>query len=131
MPTQSPGAALFGGKRFWTFAIIIAVIFSVSSCLNEQNKKAAAEKEHNRALSLATESSAVTTCKDWFRQLYGEGDSSFMVKDVNIYGRRDFWIGMNITYQATSSATRRTFTTTDDCQAQWDYREDAWEIRAR
>ena len=129
--TSSPGANLFGGKRFWTFAILASVAFAVSGHISSENEKAEAAAQDARARTLASQSSPVTACENWMRKLYGEGDRNFAIVGHQVVRSSTFDYYMYITFNSTSVLNKKPFTRTEDCNVVWNHSEEAWESRAR
>lgn len=129
--TSSPAANLFGGKRFWTFAIGISVIFAVSGHINAENEKAGAAAADARARTLASQSSPVTACENWMRKLYGEGDRNFAIVGHERIRSSTFDHSMYITFNSTAVISKKVFTRTEDCRVVWSHRDESWEPRPR
>lgn len=131
MSTPTPGANLFGSQGFWAFAIIISILWGVTTCTSTQNKEADANKESERARSLATESSAVWTCRTWMLDLYGMNDDNFSIVRTDITRRGSLDYRMDVTFESTAPISKKIFTRTESCQVVWDHSNDKWKIRAR
>lgn len=128
---QSQAANLFGGKRFWSFAILASITFATMSYCSEQNEKADAEKQHARAVSLATEAGAVDKCKGWMKQLYGSNDPSFRVLKTSITSRSELMYRMDHLLEQTSFATKTTFQSVEHCTVIWNSKKDIWETSVK
>lgn len=118
---------MFGGKRFWSFAIIASITFATMSYCGEQNTKADAERQHARAVSLATEDGAVSTCKSWMKEVYGSNDPTFRVLKTSITRRGELSYTMDMLLEQRSSATKSTFQSVEDCGVLWNFKKDTWE----
>ena len=133
MSSHHPNAAanLFGGKGFWTFAILISVVFAAVVYFNGENEKADTAKESARVDALATEETAVAKCEQWIRQQHdGPG---FRVISLDVVGRnhayRTFTVDAVIQQQA--PLNKKLFRTTERCNVYWSGLDDAWDIRVR
>lgn len=130
MSSPAYGANLFGGRGFWTFAILASIIWGMVTCSSGESQKAGAAKETSKARSLATQSSAIAKCESWTREVYS-GGRAFSIVKTDITRSGDLTYYMDVTYRATAPIDNKAFTNTENCNVVWDYANNSWKIRAR